>query len=103
MSGRSLGTQHLSHFNPVTILLVTAILAMFPNVSFSNERPKIGFVFPVKSILDELEPKAPQIPDLPPDIVEEFWAHRRDGLGWTKIAIRLAVLGEFLQRQADPV
>jgi hypothetical protein len=66
------------------------------------DAPKRGFVFPSARFLNACAPEPPVVPGLPQARVAHAWSLRQRR-GWETLAVRLVLLGAWLQPRNTPM
>ena len=62
------------------------------------DRPKRGFVYPPERLLKKCSGCAPKLAMIKSPDVEEIWRRLESGGGWTRIAVRIAILAAFFEK-----
>ena len=62
------------------------------------DSPKQGFVFPQSRFLNALSDEMPRSTPFDTPLVQSAWQNRHEGRGWSRVAVRLALLSTFLER-----
>jgi asparagine synthase (glutamine-hydrolysing) len=66
------------------------------------EQPKRGFVFPIHYLIAPYGERPPVVPGVAVSAAEDVWRRLPEGKGWPRIAMRLALMHEFLVDSAAP-
>ena len=65
-------------------------------------RPKRGFVFPAHYLIAAYGGRPPAVPGVAASLAEDVWRRLPEGKGWLRLAVRLALLHEFLDSGGAP-